>query len=189
MKTFYFLLVTILLFFIGCKSDFSHGKKAEKAISSSYVLFNQAGLKPLEITSMRNSAAEVLKLRKKEGGNKSYAFIDKDIWIFGGFVSDAKSLFQDSLNGTWIDFKEDLTYTYGSYDQVGGSGQYFYDFEKFNLLMLDDNTAIKPQEFEVKTGNDIIVLVGSFIYKDNNIQAKLDRGASFPQKKSSVNPK
>lgn len=108
--------------------------------------------------------------------------MDKDIWVFGGLVSDTRTLFGDSLNGAWIDFKENLTYDYGQYENKSGSGHYFYDFEKATLLMLDDNPAIKPQEFEVKMNNDMLVIVGQFIYKDNNMQAKLDRKASFPSK-------
>lgn len=181
-----FLFITISLFFIGCQSESKKGSNTNEitkpAISEAYILSNQKDILPLEIETMRKSASEVLALRKKEAANKSYTIMDKDIWVFGGLVSNTRTLFGDSLNGAWIDFKENLTYDYGQYENKSGSGHYFYDLEKATLLMLDDNPAIKPQEFEVKMNNDMLVIVGQFIYKDNNMQAKLDRKTSFPTK-------
>ena len=55
--------------------------------------------------------------------------------------------------------------------------------EKAFLLLIDDNEGMKPQEFEVKMNNDMLVIVGHYTYKDNNMQAKLLRQASYPVKK------
>ena len=182
----YFFLFAILLFFIGCKSDEKSNTKStlkvENQVPSGYILSNQKEICPLEIEQMRKAASEVLAYRKKESGNKSYTVMDLDIWKFGGLVSDIRTLFGDSLNGSWMDFKENLTYDYGQYDQKSGSGHYFYDFEKATLILLDDNPAIKPQEFEVKMNNDMLVIIGMLSYKDNNMQAKLDRVKEFPVK-------
>ncbi|MEY3419885.1 MAG: hypothetical protein RIR48_165 [Bacteroidota bacterium] len=183
MRSMFILIVAISLMFTGCKSDSTSpgGTKTKpSAISDAYILSNQQGLAPLEIEAMRKTAAETLAYRKKESGSKSYTIMDKDIWVFGGFVTGSKALFTDSLGGAWIDFKENLTYDYGKYDKKGGSGHYFYDMDKATLLMLDDNPAIKPQEFEVKLKDDMMVIVGLFNTNDNNIQAKLDRMPSYP---------
>ena len=88
----------------------------------------------------------------------------------------------DSLGGRWIDFKENLTYEYGRYDKKEGQGRYTYDLEKGSLLMMDDNEAIKPQEFEVKLRDDMMVIVGLYTYEDNNMQAKLTRHPSYPSR-------
>ena len=40
----------------------------------------------------------------------------------------------------------------------------------------------KAQEFEVKLRDDMLVIVGLFNTKDNNIQAKLDRMPAYPSK-------
>ncbi len=191
MRTYYLFLI-ISFCFSACKSD---GEKSTKSltksnsvISKAYMLTNQKDFLPQEIETMRKTASEVLALRKKDSGNKSYTVMDKDIWAFGGLVSDSRALFGDSLAGTWIDFKENLTFDYGQYDKKSGSGHYFYDMEKATLLMLDDNPAIKPQEFEVKMNNDMLVIVGQAIYKDNNMQAKLDRKATFPTKSPETVP-
>ena len=185
MRSIFILLVALSLMFTGCKSDgtsIGGTKDKPSTISDAYILNNQKEILPAEIEAMRKTAAETLAFRKKESGNKSYTIMDKDIWVFGGFVSDSKALFTDSLGGAWIDFKENLTYDYGKYDKKGGSGHYFYDLEKATLLMLDDNPAIKPQEFEVKLKDEMLVIVGLFNTNDNNIQAKLDRMPSYPSK-------
>ena len=183
----YYIFIIITWCFVGCKLDSKRDKTgnggSKEALSQAYILNNQKDIFPLEIESMRKVATEALTLRKKESGNKSYTALDKDIWHFGGLISETKTLFGDSLNGTWLDFKENLTYDYGQYDEKVGSGHYFYDLEKATLLMLDDNLAIKPQEFEVKMNGDMLVIVGQPIYKDNNMQSKLDRSSTFPSKK------
>ncbi|MBP6448604.1 MAG: hypothetical protein WAT22_09660 [Saprospiraceae bacterium] len=185
MRSIFILLMVFSLMFAACKSDNTSGKGSSASpapISDAYILSNQMGIAPIEIEAMRKAASETLAFRKKESGNKSYTIMDKDIWAFGGFVTESKTLFTDSLGGAWIDFKENLTYDYGKFDQKGGSGHYFYDMEKATLLMLDDNPAIKAQEFEVKLRDDMLVIVGLFNTKDNNIQAKLDRMPAYPSK-------
>jgi hypothetical protein len=185
MRSLLVILVSFIVTLMACKTDNTPGKgkdTKQEPINDAYILLNQTGIAPVELEAMRKTASETLAFRKKESGNKSYTIMDKDIWAFGGFVTESKTLFTDSLGGAWIDFKENLTYDYGKYDKKGGSGHYFYDMEKATLLMLDDNPAIKPQEFDVKLREDMLVIVGQPNTRDNNIQAKLDRMPSYPSK-------
>jgi hypothetical protein len=94
----------------------------------------------------------------------------------------------DSTAGEWLDFKEDLTYEYGKFDQVNGGGRYFYNFDESTLLMIDNNAAMKPQEFETKHANDVMILIGKPLYRDNNIQTKLNLVASKPSKSAQAAP-
>ena len=75
----------------------------------------------------------------------------------------------------WIDFKDNFTYDYGMDKEKKGSGIYTYNFDTGLLLMVDDDISIKPNEYNVKIHNDIIILEGKSTYEDNNIQAKLGR--------------
>lgn len=185
MRSMFLIILATGITILACKSDKKQDNVGEKKeITDAYVIKNQKGLAPVEIETMRKSAAETLAYRKKESGNKSYTVMDKDFWVFGGFVNEEKSLFGDSLGGAWIDFKENLTYDYGKFANKGGSGHYFYDLENATILMLDDNPAIKPQEFDVKIKNDMVVIVGRSTYKDNNIQGMLERKVSLPVKTS-----
>jgi len=183
------LFILFALFILSCKFDnkaTSSSAKSEmmmEKVGDAYAMLNQEDFKGDEIKSERIAALTVLSHRMKESGNKSYTIIDKDIWVYDGVVKNSNMIFGDSLGGRWIDFKENLTYGYGRFDKSEGSGKYFYDFEKATLLMIDDHEGIKPQEFEVKLHNDMLVIVGMYTYKDNNMQAKLSRQASFPVKK------
>ncbi|MBK8349813.1 MAG: hypothetical protein IPL08_20230 [Saprospiraceae bacterium] len=151
-----------------------------KSVGDAYALLNQEDVKDVDVKAMRASALNILEHRYKESSKKTYTILDKDIWVFDAIVKNSNMMTGDSLGGRWIDFKEDLTYDYGRMDKKEGKGKYFYDFDKANLLLIDDNENIKPQEFEVKALNDMLVIVGQYIYKDNNIQTKLTRKASFP---------
>jgi len=177
-------LITIgLMIQWSCKSDKVNNKTlTSEPIHEAYMLNNQDKLSSNEINSMRSSATAILDKRIKENNNETFTILHGDIWVFGGLVSDSKSLFGDSLDGAWLDFKDDLTYEYGKCENKNGSGRYYYNFNTANLLMLDNNPAIKPQEFEVKMGTDMLVIVGNEIYKDNNMQAKLDRKPTLPTK-------
>lgn len=179
-------LIFALLFMASCKSDHKTNEPPktredmEKQAGDSYIMLNQDGKRPGEVTSMRKVASGILASRVKEAANKSYTIMDKDIWIYDGVVSEKGMKMRDSLGGRWIDFKEDLTYEYGRYDKKEGRGKYFYHLENGTLLLIDDNEAIKPQEFEVKHRNDMMVIVGMSTYEDNNLQAKLVREATYP---------
>jgi hypothetical protein len=170
------MVLSVLICFLSCKAD------KPKVLGNDYAMLNQDQLKPAEITKMRAGAIAVLEHRYKENNKKSYTIMDKDIWVYEGTVknSDLKPL--DSLGGKWLDLKEDLTYTYGAYGDQTGSGRYDYDIEKGLLLMIDDNAMMKPQEFKIKALNDILVFEGSYLYKDNNLQAKLGRRSAKPAK-------
>lgn len=183
------LFVFLLIFLVSCKMDnqaTTPSVKAEnmkKNVGDAYAMLNQEDFKAGEIKSERIAAMEALNFRMKESGNKSYTIMDKDIWVYDGVVKNSDMVTGDSLGGRWIDFKDDLTYEYGRYDQKEGTGKYFYGMEKAFLLLIDDNEGMKPQEFEVKMNNDMLVIVGHYTYKDNNMQAKLNRQPSFPIKK------
>lgn len=173
-RSFFVSLIGLTVLCISCKSD------GPKKLSNDYAMLNQDDIKPGEIAKYRSTAIAALEFRYKETSKESITILDKDIWVYEGTVKNTDLTPMDSLGGRWIDFKEDLTYEYGSYSESKGKGRYHYGLEKGLLLLIDDNEMIKPQEFKLRALNDILVLEGSFIYKDNNLQAKLGRRATRP---------
>ncbi len=167
-------LISLAFLCLSCKS------KGPKELANDYAMLNQDDMTPAEIAKYRSTAISALEFRYKESGKESITIMDKDIWLYEGTVKNSDLIPMDSLGGKWIDLKEDLTYEYGSYAVSKGKGRYHYDLEKRLLLLVDDNDLIKPQEFKVKALNDILVLEGSYIYKDNNLQAKLGRRSARP---------
>jgi hypothetical protein len=183
MKFFSQMLSTIMIvsLWYGCKSDLN---KAD-ILTNDYAMLNQETLKPLEIADMRKTVKPILEKRIKES-NKNANQLEKDVWIYEATVKNSDLTPQDSLGGRWIDFKADFIYEYGSNDITKGKGIFHYDTENAKLLLMDNNTLIKPQEFDVKALNDMLVIVGTYEYKDNNIQSKLVRRPTIP---GSVAPK
>ena len=129
--------------------------------------------KSVNIPKLRGQALSILEFRAKNDAD-SYAIVEADVWEYE-FVYDGEMSKPDDYKGVWIDFLPDGTYEYGRYNDIQGSGKYNYHFERGELLMLDDDTSLKPQEWTVKSVGDAMVLVGTATYKDNAIQMKLER--------------
>jgi len=143
---------------------------------------NMIKIKPKEVAPMRRAAEAILVHRNKETDNKAHIILDKDLWEFEFIFSGKKMSAVNQLAGYWIDFSEDLTYTYGYYQDVKGNGRYTYSPESGLLLMMDNSDNIKPMEFEAKLFDQTLVMDGNDIYKDNNYNAKLKRIAQRPTK-------
>jgi hypothetical protein len=174
------IVVCGLFLFQACKPG-GGGSTADVPPSEEiYVYFNQEGVSPNEIASWRSSAQSILEKRKADFANKSYEALVKDLWLVDAYLSGDRMVSGDSVRGAWLDFKDDLTYEYGFGEKKTGMGKYFYEFESSKLLMLDDNSLLKPQEFDVRLRNDMVILVGEYVYRDNNLQSKLTRGKSYP---------
>ena len=129
--------------------------------------------KAVDVPKLRSQALSIIEYREKQDSN-SYAIIEADVWEYQ-FVFDGEMSEQGAYKGVWIDFLPDGRYQYGENSSVDGSGRYNFHFERNELLMLDDQNNVKPQEWSVKTAGDAMVLVGTATYKDNSIQMKLER--------------
>jgi hypothetical protein len=125
------------------------------------------------IASLRAQALSIINYRLKNNP-KSYALIEADVWEYQ-FVFNGEMSKQGEYDGIWIDFKPDFTYEYGNRGKVEGSGKYSYEFDRSELLMVDDKSNAKPQEWQVKSAGDALVLVGTALYGDNAVQMKLHR--------------
>ena len=145
------------------------------------IMLNMSKIKPEEVAPMKRAAVAIIDHRQKETGNKSHIILDKDLWEFEFIFSGRKMSAVNMFAGCWIDFSEDLTYTYGRYEEVKGSGRYHYSTDTGLLLLNDDSDKIKPHEFEAKLFDATLVMDGNDIYKDNNYNAKLKRISARPQ--------
>lgn len=141
---------------------------------------NMTKINPKSIQSMVDDAKVIITHRWKETDRKSFIMLDKDLWEYE-FIFTGKNMSKpNEYAGYWIDFSEDLTYAYGKYENQLGKGTYTYSLNTGFLLLIDDNSAIKPQEFEAKLFDQTLIMDGNSIYKDNNYNAKLRRIVSIP---------
>ncbi len=170
-------LIFLALVIFSCKQNNSGSGSDTNGNTpiETYFLLNQAEVTDVDLQKMRAEAIKILDHRQKESNNKVITILEKGVFEFNAVVLSSVMSVGDSIAGEWIDFKDDLTYDYGRYDKVNGSGRYFYNFDEGLLLMVDNNPKIKPQEFETKHANETLILIGKYIYRDNNMQTKLTR--------------
>lgn len=172
----------MFIFITNCKQksdsiSSTESKKVAPAVAPNpnWELSMQNATSANELAQMRLNAQDILTFRKKELLEGPATILEKDAWLMKAYIVGKDGKFGDKLNNAWIDFSEDFTYTYGHNDKKEGSGEYVYNFEKEQLLLIDDNQTMKPQEFKVSITNNDLLLVGSEIYRDNALQVKFVR--------------
>ncbi len=179
-----FSVLFIFIVFLGCKDM---GQKTPTTsslpISEANVLHNQEGSSNADIENSRKEAADILSHRIKNSDASRAHTLLNDMWHVEAVLRSSDIVFGNNLNGAWFKFNDDTTYETGSYDKKLGGGRYHFDSEKTILLFLDNDPRMKPQEFNVMTNNNgVLVWVGEPTYKDNNMQIKLNRYPEFPKK-------
>ncbi len=137
---------------------------------------------PKLVAAQRAQALSIINHRLKQN-SESYAIVEADTWEYQ-FLHDGEMSKPGEYDGVWIDYKADHTYTYGHYSEIKGSGKYNYHSERSEILMVDDDTSKKPEEWTTKHAGDIMIRVGTATYKDNHIQMKLVRVPDDIQKQS-----
>jgi hypothetical protein len=184
------LIITFSIFIISsCKNDTAETVKKDKEtitqelIEEGYTDATVDIAKDTEqIKQWRDYAKKAIEFRRKEDNNKAWQILDVDLWEYEFKFEKQKVSEPGAMAGKWIDFDQDLTYTYGYFDKQEGSGQYHYNLDTQDLLLLDDDESIKPYEYKAKIVNTIMILQGNVTYKDNSVQAKLKRINARPAK-------
>lgn len=167
---------TILLY--SCNSSTDSSVKSATTEASAVIPVEKAV--PVD-PKMRSQALGILDHRIKND-NQTYAVIEAGILNYD-FIHDGRKISKpDDYKGDWIDFKADFTYDYGSYDTTHGQGRYHYRTDINQLVMVDNDKNQNPQEWTVKIGGDVLVLVGTSTYKNNAYQMKLSRSDAKPVK-------
>jgi len=185
LKVYTYFFIYLSLSLLSCKNDTPNRPSAidNVATDKSSIMENPIKRERLEemkkkktehnIPAMRVQALSILNHRLKKDST-SYAIIDVDVWEYK-FVFSGKMSEPGAYDKTWIDFKRDHTYEYGKANQIQGYGKYNYNLDRSELLMVDNDNSQKPQEWSVKHGGDVMILVGTATYRDNATQMKLER--------------
>ncbi len=170
-----FIFLCALLALIACGTETTKDNNS-KGTSIESKLTTQKTANP----KLRSQALAVLDHRIKNDP-ESYAIIEAGVLTYQ-FVYDGRSMSKpDEYAGDWIDFKPDFTYTYGKRKDVMGKGRYHFSMEKMQLVMVDDKQDEDPQEWNIKSGGDILIFIGSRTYGNNAYQMKLERANAIPQ--------
>lgn len=189
----FFLILFTSVVLLNCKNSSDTSSTTNGSITASvlpvleqYILSNQATVSDSLVQAHRSTALPILEHRLTNTTIKSVTGLDKDLWHIDAILKGSDITFGENLKGAWLDFGDDATYKYGSFSQTYGNGRYHYDVDKNTLIMIDNDKRVKPQEFNPLLTDDALVLVGSSVYGDNNMQAKLVRKVALPVKPEPV---
>jgi len=183
----YLVICTFVLSVFACKTDGTSNNTAQNPTKVKPQTVNEAAAREIDrlnmqgarqkgkvdVVGLRAQALSILNHRLKKE-TKTYASIESGIWEYQ-FVFEGKMSEPGQYKGVWIDFKNDHTYNYGINSKVEGSGRYNYQFDRGELLIVDNDAGRRPQEFTAKLQNDAMVLIGTNTYGDRNIQMKLEK--------------
>lgn len=153
-----------------CNSDKNSDNNSKIAESTVIAQKPEKELDP----KMRSQALAVLDFRIKNDPT-SYAIIEAGVLNYLFVYNGREMSKKDEYTGNWIDFKPDFTYDYGKNDQTTGGGRYHYSMKKNQLVMVDNSRDQNPQEWDIKTGGDVIIMIGTKTYGNNAFQIKLER--------------
>ncbi len=178
MKRFIIPLACCTILLYCCNSSSDSSEKSASAQASTVIPVEKAV--PVD-PKMRAQALGILDHRIKTD-NQTYAIIEAGVLNYD-FIHDGRKISKrDEYKGDWIDFKADFTYDYGTYDVTRGGGRYHFRTDINEMVMVDNDKNQNPQEWSVKIGGDVIVLVGTSTYKNNAYQMKLSRSDNKPVK-------
>jgi hypothetical protein len=175
------LIAFLLIWGQSCKND-KAGKDLPEIETSGNL--DTAGYTKLEgnrsVSSERALATNMLDGYYKE--NKP----TQEFFTTRYFVVDAAHQVKDSsttlMSGEWFVLSEDWTYKWYKKKELLHSGKYYFTQEKPTLLFLSDNEEFFPSEWTVAGHDDVVILIGTSTFRNNDTQIKLDAKTTLPYK-------
>ena len=82
--------------------------------------------------------------------------------------------------GKWIDFKENGTYDYGTYDKREFGGTWYYDGDT-EILELTPEGERRPSEWTIKYKDNNLIWIGTNKYGNNATQMRWLRRTGYPE--------
>ncbi len=132
-----------------------------------------------QIAQLHKQATAILTYRLENKPEK-HAIIDVGVWEYEAAFREGAMSKPGEFAGHWIDFSENGTYEMGVYNEITGSGRYHYDNDTHLLLLVNNDEKVKPEEFELKLMQSVMIMMGKSTYQDNGFQAKLLKSEKRP---------
>lgn len=127
----------------------------------------------------RAYAKQLIKTRAEK--EEAMSLLTSDHWAYE-FVHDGYEMSKSgAYDGQWLKYEDDHTYEYGLRNEVQGSGTYHYSVTSGVMIMLDNDENKLPEEWNVKSRDEVMILEGATINFGNNPrQCKLLRWNGRP---------
>lgn len=135
-----------------------------------------------QIDNLRSHAHALIDNRSQ--GEAAYSMLVVGYWVYEAIYAGSGDGRPKAVEpGYWIKFEDDFSFNYGQYSEVQGGGRYHLTFNTEDdpkLIMVDDNPTKSPEEWAIKTKEDIIIFIGSSYFGNNPKQMKLNKQMQQP---------
>lgn len=135
-----------------------------------------------EVRRLRDLAKSEIGDEWKLSNKEAFTNLTLDLFEYQALLAGESMSKPGKYDGYWINFEDDLTYSYGHNNKIQGSGIYNFKVDNQRLVILDNDKRIKPQSFSLRISGDVIIFIGGHEYKDNNMQGKMSRIEKQPSK-------
>lgn len=153
-STLLLIILAVAITVISCKQEASNTSQA-----------------PAQDTTAVASSAE----------GHDYTFLTQGILHYTGGIISGKDPRDEPFKGHWIDLEPNGSFTSGVYGDKTSGGRWAYNHDQKKLALMPDDTSQKPSEWNVMYNENMVVLVGTATYGDNNTQARLERFTELPK--------
>lgn len=89
-----------------------------------------------------------------------------------------------TVEGTWIKFNPDFTFTKGYFEAEEDSGRWAYNSEKDILLINSNSAAVMPEQWRLMNQGSVIICTGTAEFKNNDTQMKWNNQSEKPLPKT-----
>lgn len=185
MRVFLISFLCMISMLHACKEEKSQPVTEAKNVIQDTVMQQTAEKKAMgagQIEQLHKQASAILAYRLENKPEK-YAIIDVGVWEYEAAFKEGAMSKPGEYAGHWIDFDEKGGYEFGVYDEVKGKGKYHYDNDSHLLLLVNNDPQVKPEEYELKLIQSVMIMMGKSTYQDNGFQAKLLKTEKRPAKK------
>jgi len=111
----------------------------------------------------------------------AYSMIVVGFWVYDGVFAGGERP-SAAPPGHWIKFEDDFSYRYGEFAETQGGGRYHLTFntDEPTLIMVDDNPNKSPEEWTIKTKEDVVIFIGSDYFGNNPRQMRAYKQMNQP---------
>lgn len=114
-------------------------------------------------------------------GGHDYTFLTHELFHIGGaHISGSKDAREQPYKDQWIDLMPDGTFKWGEHQAELYSGTWTYNHGTELLKLMPGSGDAKASEWKVMHNENMVVLLGTKTYGNNNTQIQLIRSTTLP---------
>ncbi len=131
-------------------------------------------------TEQQPRSATETKESKDTVQQKAYTYLTNGIWHYQYAVKVSDDFDPSSVQGQWLDLKDDYTYIKGNFEDTTEVGEYRYNHEQKKIQFTPSNASYPDSEWTLNYRLGVLIMAGTPTYGNNDTQIKLVRNKNKP---------